>query len=487
VDVELSPGMQSWYEETVAKERALIQLKSVPDVTFDTAAEKLWPFQRVGVNYLRHAKRVILADAPGLGKTATTINAVRLEKQQGRVLILCPSSLKYWWESEIKRWHPGSPVVVVRSDKEHREKDLAQFFTNFCGYMIVNWEAVRLMPQLGKRSWKWLICDEAHRLKNRQTLLYSCVKDIKSEFLTLVTATPMGNDVTELWTLLHLIDPVTYSSFWRFFGMYARTNSWDKYQKVIGVKHPELLARELAPLMIRRSKEECGLQLPPKIFTEIRLSLTEKQMQMYRDMAKTLQVELSTGDVLEAPQTLTCILRLRQILSTTRTLDPAIDDSCKLDAVCEMIADMPDEHFVVFSMFRPTVECLEDRLRKMGVSVLTILGGIGSEEMNARKDRFQNGEARVLVATLMSGGVGLTLTRAAKLIFIDKHYNPMQQEQSMDRIHRIGQTRTCEIISLRVPHSADDMVEDILAGKLRTATELYGALEKHIAEVLQEE
>jgi len=160
------------------------------------------------------------------------------------------------------------------------------------------------------------------------------------------------------------------------------------------------------------------------------------------------------------------MLRLRQIVSTTATID-SIDSSGKLDAVVELIKDAPrGTPYVVFSEFRATVAALEQRLRQAKITCGKLWGGMTQEELTETVDRFQSGrEMDVLLATASTGGVGLTLTRAQTLIFIEKHYNPARQTQAEDRIHRIGQEGQCHIISIQCPGTVDDLVEKILARK----------------------
>jgi len=472
VDIEAS----EWYEQITAIEKERIALKKLADFPVPQG-ERLWPFQRVGVNFLLQTRRCLLCDEPGLGKTAQAIMAVNSSSLAQRVLVLCPNSLKGWWAEEIPRWTREEVQITVIQASERG--NLWRKFLSRGGYCIVNWELVRRMPELQKGGWNWILADEAHRAKNRKTALWRAFSKIKSSRLVLITGTPYSNTPDELWALLHLLYPKQWPSYWRFYELYtAYEYGWNgKYRIPLGVKNEKYLVRDLAPIIIQRTKKACLPQLPEKLYTTIPVALTKPQKTMYNDMARYYIAELEDGDEIIAINAISRMLRLRQIVSTTATIDIP-DSSGKLDAVVELIKDAPrGTPYVVFSEFRATVAALEKRLRKEKIKCAKLWGGMTQEEIAATVQGFQEGEdIDVLLATASTGGVGLTLTRAQTLIFVEKHYNPARQTQAEDRIHRIGQKGQCHIISIQCPGTVDDLVEKILTRK-----------EKMSAAVLQEE
>jgi len=481
----VSPRVTQWYERITEEEAQRISLKQLLDAPLDPAATALWPFQRVAVNFLLRVNRALLCDEPGLGKTATAITAARLTKPNGRILVLCPNSLKYWWDAEIRRWHPEAHILVLRSGRLYRDRDWAAYKRLPSGYLIVNWEALRLLPQVLAQVWQWILADEAHRVKNRDTQVYHALNTVRTGRLVLITATPFANKPAELWTLLHMVAPHRYTSYWRFFEMYTDYSPWDPYRTIRGVKNADLLARELAPIMIRRTKTECLPQLPEKTYTTIRLELEPHQARAYLQMAKEMYVELESGDAIEAVNTLSLLTRLRQLVSTTATLD-VTDYSAKLDAVMDLVQDAPDDRFVIFTQFRKTVEALVRRLTEAGISSLWLMGGLGADEVAQRVAAFQSGCGRVFVATTQTGGVGLTLTSAHTLVFIEKHYSPAVQEQAEDRIHRMGQKVAVQIISLLCNDTVDELVEEILARKVEMVNAvLHQALLRNLKKALE--
>jgi SNF2 family DNA or RNA helicase len=236
------------------------------------------------------------------------------------------------------------------------------------------------------------------------------------------------------------------------------------------IRNLPLLKREVAPYMIRHLKAEVGIQLPPKRAQRMPLFMLPEQVAAYRDAVRLMMIELSDGTILDIPNIVAKLTRLRQITSGLATIKladgtPGPDISAKLDAAMELIEDRAGDPIVVFSMFRETIKALGRRLTKAGVPWSQIMAEMSSEEVSESKERFAQGGTKVMIGTIGVGGVGHTLTAADTLIFIDKHYNPDHQLQAEDRIHRIGQQRPCLIISLHVNHTVDDFVESIVTGK----------------------
>lgn len=487
-NVKLDKRARDWYDHIVSQEDRRIAYGRDEDASIKyPTAEKLWPFQRAGANFLMNTKRCLLCDEPGLGKTATTIVAVEASRRSKRVLVVCPSSLKDWWRVETERWAVPTPNITV-IQAATRERQMREYFRNgTLGWLILNWELLRLMPQLRETIWDWIVCDEAHRVKNRKTQVFGALNRLKSARMTLLTGTPFANHPAELWTLLHLVEPKKYTSYWRFFEMYvAYKVDWWGHKEIRGARNVKLLRRELSSRMLRRTKEYCLPQLPSKTYKTIPLRLTARQRKMYKDMAREMLVELEDGDVLEAPTVMAMITRLRQITSTTATLEDT-DHSAKLDATIDLIRDT-DEKVVVFTQFRNTVTALCQRLARERISYTFVWGGQRPGGVSEAVQTFQDDPAvRVFVGTTQTGGVGLTLTAARTLVFIDKHWNPAQQAQAEDRIHRIGQHNAVQIIDLHCIDTVDRLVDDVLHSKLRTIKEVLAPrLREHLEEVVSE-
>jgi len=400
----------------------------------------------------------------GLGKTATAIVAVETHLRHERNLVVCPKSLKAWWQQEIERWGK----LPVRMN---------EFWpVNFTGgWLIAHWEQVRMYPdEFSKVPWTWIVADEAHRIKNRKTQTFRAFKHLHSPYMILITGTPFSNHPGELWALLNVLHPEQHRSYWAFFDMF--TKSWNSPwgPKPVGVKNVKLLVKELGPVMLRRRKEDVLKELPPKRHKYEFIAMKPQQEKVYRQMAELFWCEFMDGVEWTAPNVISRITRLQQILCSTALLSNE-DHSAKLDRLMEIIADSDDEPLVVFSRFRRTVELIKQRCDDAGVSCRTLLGGMQPEEVGARVMDFQRGKFRILPCTLATGGVGLTLTKAHTAIFIDRHWNPAIQTQAEDRLHRGGQDHPVLIIYLHTPRTVDDTVARVCKIKESMTARVWAA------------
>lgn len=466
--IALSGELQHTYEqgkEWIEQRRRLTALEDAELESYPLANE-LYPFQRAGAFYLKKATRTILGDEAGLGKTALCIAAAYETGQTDRILVLCNNTHKWWWRDEICSWAGEENPLITVVEASTRRRDLAQWKRDG-GWLIVNWELLRLMPVLESIQWQWLMADEAHKVKNRETQRFKAIKKLRTNRLVLVTASPRSNHAAELWTLLNLCRPDWFTSYWRFYELFVDyTKHWMGYRQVQGDRNPDLLAYVLSGFMRRCYKEDVGQWLPAKTHTRLPLQLTPRQQVMYSQMAKEMLVQLESGEELEAMVVVAQITRLRQITSGSSTLEDT-DHSCKLDAVMALIAERLDRKTVVFTQFRPTVDALMDRLVDAKIEASSLMGGMNTKSVAHIVAEFQdNPRPRVLVATTGAGGESHTLTAADTVIFVEQHWNPERQAQAEDRVHRIGQANPVQIITLYCPGTIDDVVENTNLRKL---------------------
>lgn len=470
---------QTWYEQTTKPEIARMQWLAQEDCeSRHPAGPLLFPFQRVGAEFIARTGSTLLCDETGLGKTLTTIVGVESSPQHGRVLVVCLNTLKLWWKTEYYRWSVEQlPVTVLESPT--RDAQMAMFTT---GWLIVNYKQLLIVPRLRKFDWDWIVFDEGHTLCNRRTQTYEAAEALSCRSRLVVTATPYGNNPAEVWALLHLIAPGRYGSYWRFYELYVRyQENYFGGREILGVKNEGLLRRGLAPVMIRRRKIDVYPQLPEKVYQTIPLRMEEAQAKIYRTAAKEMYIQLPEDEVLEIRSTIAKITRLRQILSTP-TVFGLEDTSTKLDYIVEFLSNHEGK-VVIFSLFRCTVEAVKLRLDCIHVSSTLVWGGMTSEEAEASRQRFITGEARVLIGTIAGAGAGLNLREAGAevAIFVDRHWNPARQAQCEDRIHGIGQMGKVLVQSLHCLGTVDDLVEKILTRKMVMTEAVLGeALRKEL-------
>jgi len=465
LDVEIDTLVRNTYlyvsddaREFLAKQQKttehLVKLHSAKDAIVKYP-QRLDPYQRVGVRFLADAGSAILADEMGLGKTPQAIRACK-ELGAEKVLVVTKKSLIHNWVAEIQRWARKSRTAVLTT---------ADSKIPNTRFIVTNYEvAVKHKDKLLKCKFDALVVDEATAIKNRKAkrtkALHKLAKNIPHKFL--LTGTPVHNRPDELWSLLHCVNPAKYTSYWRFVGRYCLTveNYWGGLD-ILGVKDQGALAAELAPVMLRRTKEL--LRLPPKSFETIYVGLTDTQRQIYNDLRTRLFVELE-GKTVTAPSVLVQLTRLRQVVCSPALIGGP-DESAKTDALLDILDDTAGGHkIIIFTTFAEYVKLLMLRLEPWGT--VRITGDMTDKARWNSVEKFQNDPScRVLVGTIGAMGEGLNLTAADVVIFLNREWVPALNAQAEDRAYRRGQSKPVHVINLVATQTVDQHVEKLLSKK----------------------
>lgn len=451
--IHVSALIEQQLQQKASKISVLSALQSAQDSTI-LCGGGLDPYQRVGIKFLVTAKKAILADPVGLGKSAQAIRAAQ-EAGAQRVLIVTKKSLIYNWLEQIGLW-------VVSENMPER-------------FDVVNYEQVALnLVQYVQNKYDVLIIDEAHMIKNRGTR-NNPVKRTKAlhtladkiPYVWLLTGTPILNRPDELWSLLHTTDKRKYSSYWQFVEKYCELDyhAWTgKRSVVLGVKPTatEALSQELASVLIRRTK--ATVALPPLTRETVYVTLESVQQEMYTQMLQEFFLLLDNVGVLHAPTVLAQFTRLRQLTCTPALLGGP-DVSAKTTVVLDFVESYADEHkILVFSEFAKYVDILHKALAPYGAVKIT-----GDMSARRRDESIQQLNAdpacRVLVGTLGAMGVGLNIQTASVVITTDRSWVPAVMEQAEGRAHRRGQTKPVHVIDLHASGTLDDHIAAVLTKK----------------------
>jgi len=450
--------------------------------------EVLFPHQRAGVEFLATAKRALLADEPGLGKTAQAIRALKMLHERGEevfpVLIVCPNTLKKNWAREFTKWWPEVPTQVIKGSAVQRKRqfeDPAQVF-------IINWESLRthsrLAPygsvaltrcracggqdekisetrcevhlrELNNIDFKSVIADEIHRSKDPKSkqsrALWAASGDAKVRFA--LTGTPIANNVVDLWSILHWISPKDWPSKTKWIDRMVDTmlNAFGGMM-VIGVKPAmqDEFYKSVNPVMRRMLKKVVLPWLPPVMNERRDVEMSTKQKKAYEQMRDLMIAELGSGDTLTAPSVLTQTIRLLQFASSYATLDTnestgeikAVLDSpsCKVEALMDDIdnGDFGDDSVAVCAVSKQLINLLSAELTKKKILHGLITGDQDEDERQKAIDDFQSGAIKWILFTAQAGGVGITLTAARRLIMLQRPWSLVDHKQVLDRVHRIG-------------------------------------------------
>lgn len=436
---------------------------------------ELFPYQKEGVEAAYHHTGFLLADEMGLGKTVTTLAEIRQradEKGPGRVLVVCPkSAISVWmYHAEMFGFSPvdGLPKTTVTPTNEM--------------FVVTNWDQLRVNANYKKFGWRYVIADEAHFAKNRKAKRTKSLWTISGQYKRALSGTPIVNRPDELWAILHWLYPQQYRSYWKFFDRYV---DWEKhpfhqYRIVKGGKNLDELREELSELMLRRTKKEVLTQLPDKYYESIVVDLSPKQRRVYTDMEKKALAWVGQNEdkPLAAKMVVAQLMRLRQIASGTPDFDEEgkltiSEPSVKVDALMDII-EGTDKPVVVFTNFRSVVKMVEDRCAKVGVNAVSLTGTTPQEQRREHIERFQAGGARVFVGTIRAGGIGVTLTAASTVVFLDRSWSPADNLQAEDRLHRIGQENAVQVIYINARDTVDQVIESKLIWKWSFIRQILG-------------
>jgi SNF2 family DNA or RNA helicase len=485
-DLEIGPNLTEWAANELATRispaTALRELESAD------GDDDLFPHQRAGVAFLAASKRALLADEPGLGKTAQAIRALKRLQEQGDeifpALIVCPNTLKKNWAREFARWWPEVSTQVIKGTSAQRKKQ----FESGSDVYIINWESLRthsrLAPygsvalkrcsdcgghdsgvtesrcevhlrELNNIDFKSVVADEIHRSKDpksKQTrALWSATGDAKIRFA--LTGTPIANDVVDLWSILHWLSPEDWPSKTKWIERMIDTmlNAFGGMM-VIGVKpHMEdEFYKSVNPYMRRMLKDRVLPWLPKVINDRRDVEMSTKQKKAYDQMRDHMIAELEEGGALVAPSVLTQTTRLIQFANSYAVLeaDPTTGElkttlsepSCKVDALMDDIksGDFGNDSVAVCAVSRQLIEILSAAMTKAKIPHGLITGAQNEDERQQAIDDFQSGRIKWILFTAQAGGVGVTLTAARRLIMLQRPWSLVDYKQAIDRVHRIG-------------------------------------------------
>ncbi|MCC5936940.1 MAG: DEAD/DEAH box helicase [Lunatimonas sp.] len=432
----------------------------------------LHPYQREGVCFALESGRVLIADEMGLGKTIQAIAATEVfhrEFHVQKVLVVCPTSLKYQWKSEIEKFTESSVQVI----EGNRLKRLEQYANDSTLYQIVSHHIIGYdLKEINEAGFDLIILDEAQRIKNWKTKISQNIKKLSSEYAIVLTGTPLENKLEELYSIVQFIDPFRLGALFRF--LYNHQITDPETTKVIGYKDLNQVGEILADLMIRRTKKKVLRQLPDRQDKNLFVPMTDEQQaahdECYDTVCRLVNRWRKMGFLPEKDrQRLMINLNMmRMVCDSTFVLDQKTRHDTKISelmGILEEIFEISGEKVVIFSQWERMTRLVAKELEDLGIRFENLHGGIPSKDRRDLLDNFMNDpDSRVFLST-DAGGVGLNLQSAAYLINLDIPWNPAVLEQRIARIFRMGQKKKVNIINLVSNGTIEHRMLDVLRFK----------------------
>lgn len=434
----------------------------------------LRPYQEEACAFLDRHGRAIYADAPGTGKTPTTLQWLR-DVEADTSLIVAPLPVLDHWQDEAALWHPDLLVFRMTGTPEAREASRERFLAaDGPKALLTHYEGLRIdVKHLTRHHFGALVCDEAHRLKGRSTLVTKAARLMarRSDKVALLTGTPVLNRAEELWSLLNLLDPKEHSSFWAFVHRYFETEQ----RNFGGSPRPVTLIHDVRedrlddlrglvkPVMIQRTLDECLPDMAEAVEVMVPVHLTPAERKVYKQMEKHGWAQTAPGEVLQAPNELAKGTRLRQMSSDFGAVLGEEVAGSKAKRTIELLNDdLAGEQVVVLTAYKATARSIH-----AGVEGAVLYTGdeAGPERLSAL-EAFKSGEARVLVGTLATLGEGVDGLQVARyIVLVDRDWTPARNEQAIARLRRSGQTSTVVVYQVYAEGTIDEDVALALARK----------------------
>lgn len=385
-------------------------------------------YQVFGTKYIVYGKRVLLGDEMGLGKTVEAIAAMTHLRAEGKshFLVVCPLSVLVNWKREVARF---SDIPVDEIYGGDRTDELTEWVERG-GAAITTYETASKIDLPNGLAVDLLVIDEAQYIKNSGTLRTRAVKHLieRSDRVLMMTGTPLENRVEEMISLIGCLQPEIAA----------------RVRNLTGISNADRFRTEIAPVYLRRTREQVLTELPEKEEIQEWSVLNEPETGAYCDA-------LATGNFME----------VRRVSWNT---DPSC--SSKLQRLLEIVSEAEEDQrkVIVFSFFRNTLKIVDAALGERSAGIID-----GSMPMKARQellDAFRTEPGKtVLVCQVIAGGVGLNVQEASVIIFCEPQLKPSMEEQAVGRAYRMGQSRKVTVHRLLTVNTVDERILAVLEGK----------------------
>jgi superfamily II DNA or RNA helicase len=448
-----------------------LAVRAEPDLPVQLEAT-LRPYQLAGVAWLQFLRELgaggVLADDMGLGKTLMTLAFLARWKEDAGAapsLVVCPTSVVGNWVSEAQRFTPGLRVLVLHGgSRAAKIGQISDFDLVVTTYAVLRRDIARLAAM----RFRCAVLDEAQNVKSATTATARAAQHLVSDMRLALSGTPIENRLAELRAIMSFVNPGMLGTSAEFDERFERPITNDPR----GVAAEELRAL-IRPFVLRRTKADVLLDLPPKTEVERSCVLGLRQKRLYDALALTLREAVrrdidKRGLARSRLSVLTAILRLRQMACDPRLVDPTVAaaDSAKRAVFLEVVRELVAEgrRALVFSQFVALFALWREDLDREEIAYEYLDGS--SVGRAAIVERFQSGSAPLFLVSLKAGGAGLNLTAADTVIHCDPWWNPAVEDQATDRAHRMGQERPVTVVRLVASGTIEEKI-GALKGKKR--------------------
>lgn len=465
------------------------------------------PYQLRGFSWLKFLRDrgigACLADDMGLGKTIQVIALLLAdaeERQDGAarnpVLIVCPTSVVGNWRRELKRFAPSLRVMVHHGPDRPTGSAIKTAAKEFDVVLTTYGVALRDKETLERIAWEGIILDEAQNIKNPHTKQARALRELEAGYRVALTGTPVENNLVELWSIMHFLNPGYLGSLKSFKERYAARIERRQDEEAL-----TRLRRLIQPLVLRRVKTDPQIapDLPDKLEIKVYCGLTRQQAELYQAVVKDISGKLENAELKDMERRgllLAALTRLKQIVDHPALFlrdEQVRSSSGKLQRLEEMLLEAmaEGEKCLVFTQYARMGHYLQKYLqRRLRREVLFLHGGVPQKKRMEMVDRFHRTTTDVnpvFILSLRAGGTGLNLTAATHVFHYDRWWNPAVENQATDRAYRIGQTRKVQVYKFICGGTLEERIDQLIDSKRELAENVIGTGESWLTELSNEE
>ncbi len=448
-------------------------------------------YQLAGFRWMQflsgHGLHGILADDMGLGKTLQTLAHLLEEKNSQRSrgvpsLVIAPTSVIPNWRAEALRFTPTLRILVL-SGAERKK-----YYTSipYADVVITSYALLqRDGEKLSKIPFHLMVLDEAQYIKNPSAQVTQAACKINARHRLCLSGTPVENHLGELWSLMRFLMPGFLGSESAFHNNFRKP-----IEKQGDTIRLQALKSRVAPLILRRTKDQVAKELPPKTILTHFIELTTAQKDLYETIRATMHKRVRDAIAARGMQQsqivfLDALLKLRQLCCHPALLPAEFSSqltrSAKLQYLLELLDTLIEEgrRILLFSQFTTMLDIIRQELEQKKIPYLLLTGA--SKDRGALVVEFQKGHIPIFLISLKAGGTGLNLTAADTVIHYDPWWNPAAEAQATDRAYRIGQEKPVFVHKLLCENTVEQRIHQLQQEKAGLANQLLEHADRSIA------
>lgn len=470
--------------ETNAKTKVVISFDQSPHYIKNG---EMRDYQVRGLNWMislyENGINGILADEMGLGKTLQTISLLGYLKNYrsnpGPHIVIVPKSTLQNWINEFTKWCPSLRAVCLIGDREERNIFIRDvLMPGEWDVCVTSYEmCIKEKAVFKKFNWRYMVIDEAHRIKNEKSKLSEILREFKTANRLLLTGTPLQNNLHELWSLLNFLLPDVFNSSEDF-------DAWFNTNQCLGdIGLVERLHAVLRPFLLRRLKSEVEKRLLPKKEVKVYIGLAKMQREWYtKILLKDIDIVNGAGKT-EKMRLQNILMQLRKCTNHPYLFDGAepgppyttdyhlVENCGKMVILDKLLPRLLSQgsRVLIFSQMTRMLDILEDYCHWRNFNYCRLDGQTAHEDRTRMIDEYNadNSQKFIFMLSTRAGGLGINLATADIVVLYDSDWNPQMDLQAMDRAHRIGQKKQVRVFRFITENTVDEKIVERAEVKLR--------------------